>query len=415
MPATARPPQEMPDEDLLDLVQRQTFRFFWDLSHPLSGLAKDRASDQSDRVAVGGSGFGVMAILVAAERGWITRDQALSRLTQIASHLERAKSYHGVFPHFMDGATGETIPFAPGDDGGDLVETSFLFQGLLCARQYFATGSEAETGLRNRINALWQRVEWNWHTRSDAVLTWHWSPKSGWALNHHIRGWNECLIAYVLAASSPTHKIEPNIYHQGWASGEDFANGKSYYGIELPLGPAYGGPLFFAHYSFLGIDPRGLKDRYADYWRQNVNHTRINHAHALNNPMKCLGYSNVCWGLTASDNATGYSAHAPTNDRCVIAPTAALASIPYCPELSMPALRHFLGTLGDRIWRAYGFTDAFSEQISWYSSDHLAIDQGPIIVMIENYRTGLLWRLFMSCPEVKAGLAVLGFESPHLA
>lgn len=404
----------MSDEVLLDLVQQQTFHFFWELSHPSCGLAKDRASDPTDRVTVGGSGFGVMAILVAVERGWISRDEALSRLILIVSHLECAQSYHGVFPHFMNGRTGETILFAPGDDGGDLVETSFLLQGLLCARQYFAADTEAEAKLRDRVNALWHSVDWNWHARGEAVLTWHWSPTQAWAINHQIRGWNECLITYVLAASSPTHKIDVGVYHNGWASGQDFINGRSYYGIELPLGPAYGGPLFFTHYSFLGIDPRGLKDRYADYWRQNVNHTRINHAYALNNPMKCSGYSDACWGLTASDNSTGYSAHSPTNDQCVIAPTAALASLPYCPDLSIGALRHFFFQLGDRIWRSYGFTDAFSEQISWYSNDHLAIDQGPIIVMIENYRSGLLWRLFMSCPEIKAGLAALGFESPHL-
>ena len=355
-----------------------------------------------------------MAMLVAIERHWITRQQALSRLMLTVSHLEQARSYHGVFPHFMNGSTGETIPFAPGDDGGDLVETSFLFQGLLCARQYFTADTETETNLRNRIDGLWRSVEWSWHARGEKVLTWHWSPRTDWALDHRIRGWNECLITYVLAASSPTHKIEPDVSHQGWAGGEDFINGQTYYGIELPLGPACGGPLFFAHYSFLGLDPRGLKDRYADYWRQNVNHTRINHAHAVHNPMKCLGYADVCWGLTASDNPTGYAAHAPTNDQCVIAPTAALARFPYCPELSMPTLRHFFHHLGERIWRPFGFTDAFSEQSGWFSGDHLAIDQGPIIVMIENYRTGLLWRLFMSCPEVRAGLVALGFESPYL-
>ena len=404
------------DDDLLDLVQRTTFRFFWDLGHPVSGLAKDRASDTSDCVTIGGSGFGVMAMIVAAERGWISRKDALARISKITSFLGRAKSYHGVFPHFMNGATGETIPFAPvaGDDGADLVETSFLMQGLLCARQYFCSAEPAERSLRERIDSLWHSVEWTWHVRNRGVLLWHWSPNVEWKLNHEIRGWNECLITYVMAASSPTHSIDPHVYHSGWAQGDQFTNGKTYYGIELPLGPAYGGPLFFTHYSFLGIDPRGLADRYADYWQQNVNHVRINFEHSARNPNGCPGYGAACWGLTASDTVNGYAAHAPDNDLCVISPTAALSSFPYAPELSMSALRHFFHDLGDKIWRSYGFTDAFSEQANWYSADYLAIDQGPIIVMIENWRSGLLWRLFMSCQEVRAGLRALGFKSPHL-
>lgn len=412
---TGNRPANLSDSDLLDLVQKQTFRYFWDLAHPLSGLARDRASGKDDLVTIGGSGFAVMAIIVAAERGWIGRGEAVARLARMTAQLERATSYHGVFPHFMNGATGETIPFSPRDDGSDLVETAFLMQGLLCARQYFTAATTGETALRESIERLWRAVEWDWHTRGEACLTWHWSPGGGWRIDHRIRGWDECLITYVLAAASPTHPVEPAVYHAGWAGGRSFRNGKSYYGIELPLGPSLGGPLFFAHYSFLGLDPRGLQDRYADYWRQNVNHVRINHAYCVDNPRGCRGYAADCWGLTASDTPGGYAAHAPANDRCVITPTAALASMPYCPDLAMPALRHFFTSLGDRIWRDCGFTDAFSEEVGWYSGDHLAIDQGPIVVMIENHRSGLMWRLFMSCPEVQAGLRALDFDSPHVA
>ncbi len=402
------------DTELLDLVQRQTFRFFWELAHPISGLARDRSSDPRDVVTVGGSGFGIMAIIIASERGWITRDEALTRIMRMVAFLEGATAYHGVFPHFMNGTNGETVPFGPLDDGGDLVETSFLMTGLLTARQYFSRDDNPEATLRAKIQALWDRVEWDWHTRGQTCLTWHWSPNHGWAMNHRIRGWNECLITYVLAASAPRHRIAPAVYHEGWAQSGAIRNGECYYGIELPLGPQLGGPLFFAHYSFLGLDPRGLKDRYADYWQQNVNHTLINRAYCLENPKRCHGYGETCWGLTASDNSTGYSAHAPTNDHCVITPTAALSSIPYCPDLSLCVLRHFYTSLGDRIWSAYGFTDAFSEKENWYSHDHLAIDQGPIVIMIENYRSALVWRLFMSCPEIEDGLRRLGFESPNI-
>jgi hypothetical protein len=258
-------------------------------------------------------------------------------------------------------------------------------------------------------------VEWSWFTRGgERVLYWHWSPGHGWAMNHRIRGWNECLITYVLAASSPAHAIAPEVYHEGFAGGSTFRNGRAWHGIELPLGPPLGGPLFFAHYSFCGLDPRGLKDRYADYWEQNVRHVRINRAHCMANPGGFQGYGEKCWGLTASDDPSGYSAHAPDNDNGTLSPTAALASLPYAPAEVMVALRHFLTHYGRRLWREHGFVDAFCPQQRWYARTFLAIDQGPIVAMIENHRTGLLWKLFMAVPEVQAGLRRLGFRSPHL-
>jgi hypothetical protein len=412
-------PRILDDAALLEHVQRQTFRYFWDFAHPRSGLSRERSNSAfgygQEVVAVGGSGFGVMAIVIAAHRGWIERRDAVSHLLKSVIFLGRADSYHGVFPHFLHGETGRTIPFSRKDDGGDLVETSFLMAGLLCARQYFAGEDASERELRNRINALWREVEWNWHTRGNSnVLFWHWSPNNDWSMNHEIRGWNECLITYVLAAASPRYPISTDVYHRGWTQGRAFRNGRTFYGIELPLGPDYGGPLFFAHYSFMGLDPRGLRDEFADYWEQNIRHALINREHCIRNPHGYEGYSAHCWGLTASDNDEGYGAHAPDNDLGVIAPTAALSSFPYTPEYSMDALRHFYDRLGDSIWGEYGFTDSFSERRNWYAKSNLAIDQGPIIGMIENHRSGLLWRLFMSCPEVRDGLRKLGFESPHL-
>lgn len=407
------------DEQLLDTVQRQTLRYFWDFAHPVSGLARERSNVAYDygleTVTSGGSGFGVMAIVAGVERGWIPRAEAVKRLLTSVKFLAKANAYHGVFPHFINGETGRTIPFSRKDDGGDLVETSFLMAGLLTARQYF-DGAGEERELRDRIHWLWSEVEWDWHTQGgQEVLYWHWSPFNGWAMNHRIHGWNECLITYVLAASSPRYAIKPEVYHHGWARGGAMKNGKKYFDIELPLGFEFGGPMFFAHYSFMGLDPRGLKDRYADYWQQNVAHTLINRAHCLANPKKCKGYGEACWGLTASDNYEGYNAHAPDNDLGVITPTAALGSMPYAPEHSMRALRHFYGALGDKLWTEYGFRDAFSEGKNWFAESHLAIDQGPIVVMIENHRSGLLWKLFMSCPEVQAGLKKLGFTSPYFS
>jgi hypothetical protein len=410
--------QSLSDEQLLDLVQRQTFRYFWEGAHSVSGLALDRCHRRTDEpntpVSISGSGFGALALIVACERGWVSREQALERLAVMLDCLERATCYHGMYPHFMRGDTGATIPFSRKDDGADVVETSFLFQGLLCVRAYFDRAAPAEARLRERIGGLWREAEWNWFIQSGRnVLTWHWSPTNGFALDHDIRGWNECLITYVLAASAPRYAVPAAVYHEGWALGRDFINRCTFEGVELPLGPAWGGPLFFAHYSFCGLDPRGLSDRYADYWRQNVAHTRINYAYCVRNPHHYRGYGPDCWGLTAGDTPGGYTAHAPDNDRGVITPTAALSSFPYAPREAMAALRHFHQDLGDRIWGRFGFVDGFSEQQDWYADTFLAISQGPIIVMIENYRSGLLWKLFMGIPEIQSGLGTLGFRSPY--
>jgi len=408
--------KNLSDSSLLDIVQRQTFRYFWDFGHPVSGLARERSNEAygygNEVVTIGGSGFGIMGMIVAVERKWITRDQAVDRMLRIINFLSKANSFHGVFPHWLHGSTGKVIPFSRKDDGGDLVETSYLFEGLLCARQFFNHDTQKEQELRNKINWLWNDVEWNWYTNGGKdVLYWHWSPNNGWAMNFPIHGFNECLITYVLAACGERYPVSADVYHKGWAKSDFFINGKTYYGIKLPLGFDYGGPLFFSQYSFMGLNPKGLSDRYANYWEQNLNHTLINRAYCIDNPKKFKGYGENCWGLTASDNFEGYNAHSPTNDLGVISPTAALSAFPYTPKYSMQALRHFYYDLGDKIWGEYGFTDSFSESRNWYGKSYLAIDQGPIVVMIENYRTGLLWKLFMSCPEVKAGLKKLDFHS----
>lgn len=408
---------ELDDERLLDAVQRQTFRYFWEAAHPVSGLARDRqkvsGDAQNDLIAVGGSGFGMMAILVAAERGWISRAAGLARLRQMVTFLRQTPRYHGMFSHFLHGRTGATIPFRRKDDGADVVETTLLLQGLICAREYFHGSSFDERMLRHDVDELVLQAEWDWFVRDDGQLSWHWSPRKGWAMNTPIIGWNECLLTFVLAAGSPHHDIEPEVYHQGFAGGPGFRNGKTYYGIDLPLGGDFGGPLFFAHYSFCGLDPRGLADRYADYWQQNVAHSRINYRHCVVNPHGHAGYGPDCWGLTAGHAPQGYVAHAPDADTGVITPSAALSSFPYLPTESMQALRGFLGTSRNRAWSRFGFVDGFCQARDWYARTCLAINQGPIIVMIENHRSGLLWELFMQAPEVRAGLERLGFQSRH--
>jgi hypothetical protein len=405
----------IPDEELLTLVQKQTFRYFWDFAHPVSGLARER-NTSGDIVTSGGSGFGIMTIPIAIERKFITRAQGLERMQKITSFLkDKAQKFHGAFPHWLHGATGAVQPFSTKDNGADLVETSYLIQGLLTARQYFNGTDAAETNLRSDINAIWEGVEWDWFRKgSEDVLYWHWSPNYNWDMNHQIKGWNECLITYALAASSPTHTISKTVYDNGWAGNASLVNGKEYFGVTLPLGEPYGGPLFFSHYSFLGLNPTGLTDRFANYFTQNKNHSLINYNYCIANPKSFNGYSDQCWGLTASDIKGGYNANSPTNDKGVISPTAALSAFPYTPVESMNALKFFYYKLGDKLWGEYGFHDAFSLDQLWFADSYLAIDQGPIVVMIENHRSGLPWKLFMSCPEVKGGLKKLGFASPHL-
>lgn len=403
------------DDSLLTLVQKQTFRYFWDFGHPVSGLARER-NTSGDMCTIGGSGFGIMGIVVAAHRNFVTRDEAVARMLKITGFLKNtAKSFHGAFPHWLNSLTGEPMSFSALDDGADLVETSYLMQGLLTARQYFNGNSPEEVALRQDINQLYNAVEWDWFRRDNQqVLYWHWSPNHGWAMNFRVSGWNEALITYIMAASSTTHPITKSVYDQGWANNGNMKNGKTFYGHTLPLGPDRGGPLFFEQYTFLGVNPNGLTDAYANYQQQVVNHSLINYEYCKANPNQYIGYGSQCWGLTASDGVNGYSAHEPNNDRGIITPTAALSSMPFTPTESMQALRFFYYTIGDKIWKEYGFVDAFSLHYQWYADSFLAIDQGPIIGMIENHRSGLLWDLFVSCPEVKTGMKSLGFSAPYL-
>lgn len=399
------------DDSLLTLVQKKTFDYFWSYAHPTSGLARERFGS-GETVTSGGSGFGIMTISVAIERGFITRAQAYERMNKIVNFLNASTTdkFHGAFPHWINGTTGKVIPFSTKDDGADLVETAFLMQGLLTVQSYFKNGTTAEKAMCDNIQTLWENVDWTWFQQNgQQKLYWHWSPNYGWDMNMPISGWNEGLIVYVLAASSPTHTIPKSVYDSGFARNGAMKNGKTFYGVTLPLGEDNGGPMFFAHYSFLGLNPTHLSDAYANYRTQNTAHAKINYNYCVANPKGQSGYSANCWGLTASDIQNGYTASSPNNDVGVIAPTAALSSFPYTPTESIKALHFFYYTLGDKVWGDYGFKDAFNLNTRWFADSYLAIDQGPIVVMIENYRTGLLWNLFMQNTNVQAGLTKLGF------
>jgi len=428
----------MSDDELLTMLQEACFRYYWEGAHPVAGTTLENIPGDDRIVATGASGFGVMAMIVGVDRGFITRQQGLDRLAKIVTFLEKAPRYHGVWSHFMDGATGQTLPvFDMFDNGGDLVETAFLMEGLLSARQYFNGTSVTERDLFARISRLWETVEWDWYRRSpeSPALYWHWSPDWSWHINHQITGFNECMIVYLLAIASPTHGVPAQLYYSGWANqkeagakyrkgwsgtteGEGYTNGHTYYGIKLDVGVGSGGPLFFTHYSYMGFDPRGIHDRFTDYFQNNRNMAEINFAYSVRDPGHYLGYGTNFWGLTASDGPDGYMPHEPTprGDDGTMTFTGALSSFPYTPKASMAMLKHIYRDLGDEIWGVYGPRDAINLSQDWVSPIYMGLNQAPIAVMIENYRTGVIWKLFMSNPEIKPMLEKIGFKSdasPH--
>ncbi|MCU0340985.1 MAG: beta-glucosidase [Spirosomaceae bacterium] len=396
--------------EYLETVQRATFRYFWDFGHPVSGLSPERTATPNI-VTSGGTGFGVSCIVVAVHRGWISRQEAVTRLLKITRFLEKADRFHGAWSHWLDGKTGKVVPFGTHDNGGDLVETAYLINGLLVARAYFDQNTPVEKELRARITRLYETVEWTWYVRN-GKLHWHWSPNYEWKMNMPIQGYNECLVTYALACGSPTYPVPTEVYENTWKQSYFFQNGKTFYGYRLDLGFDKGGPLFFSHYSYLSLDPRLMQDRHTNYWQQNVAHTLVNYEHCLQAP-KEYGYSEENWGLTASDDFNFYAAHNPNEDNGTISPTAALSAFAYTPYQSWRALRYWYLKQGNRLFGQYGFYDAYNARLNWYSNQYLAIDQGPIVLMMENYRSGLIWNLGKKIPELWRGLAKMGITPPQ--
>ncbi|MET0638272.1 MAG: glucoamylase family protein [Chitinophagaceae bacterium] len=420
---------EMNDDELLTMVQEASFRYYWDGAEKVSGLARENIAGRKNMIATGASGFGIMALLVGVERKFISRQQAVERFVKIVGFLEKADKFHGVLGHFYNGPTGKVEPFFGNrDNGGDLVEHSFLVQGLLAARAYFNRSDAAEKMIREKISRLWENTEWDWYRRypDSKFLYWHWSPDQEWVINHRLIGWNETMVTYLLAIASPTHAVPASLYYSGWANqdstgvqyregwsgtsdGSMYTNGNSYYGIKLDVGVSSGGPLFFTHYSYLGYDPHGITDRYTNYFTNNQHIAEISHAYSVANPGKYKGYGDSAWGLTASDGPLGYSADEPVlaQDRGKIAPTGAIGSFPYTPEESMKALKNYYYNYGSFAWGEYGFRDAFNLNQNWASGIYMGLNQAPQVVMIENYRTGLIWKLFMGDKDVLGGLKKL--------
>jgi hypothetical protein len=417
------------DDELLTMVQEATFRYYWEAADPDAGMAIEILPGNERLIALGSSGFGIMAIVVGAERGFVTREQAAARLVTIVRFLARADRFKGAWPHYLDGRTGKVAPFfGKYDDGADLVETAFLVQGLLVARRYFDRDTPAEREIRDAVTRLWREVDWRWFrkTPDGDRLYWHWSPTHGFHISHPLIGWNETMIVYLLAIASPTHGVPASLFHTGWAGtsdlaidyrrawsrtteGDHYVNGHSYYGIRLDVGEGSGAELFFTHFSFMGFDPRGRRDRYTNYFENNRAIARIAQAYAIANPMRHVGYGADAWGRSAGVNAGG-GRSTPAGDNGTLTISAALSSMPYTPEASMAALKHFYRDLGARTWGVYGFRDGFNQTQDWYEDVYMALNQAPIVVMIENYRTGLVWKHFMANPEIAPALAAIGFR-----
>lgn len=425
VPPVVVPVVKLTDEELMELVQKQTFAYFWNYAQSNSGMARERYHPQDPTydehiVTTGGSGFGLMAIVSAMSRGYITRDQGTERLNKIANFLTTTDRFHGAWSHWINGNTGQVIPFGTKDNGGDLVETSFLAAGMITVREYLKNGTTSEKALAQKFDNLYKGVDWQWYTNGQNKLFWHWSPNYAWQMNFPLEGYNECLITYVMAAASPTHPIAPIAYHEGWARSGAIVSARTKYNLPLILkhngAEEFGGPLFWAHYSYLGLDPHQLSDQYANYWDLNSNQVKIDYLYCVANPLSYKGYSANYWGLSASysrntDGLIGYDAHMPSNDKGIISPTAAISSIVYTPLESKALMHNLYENFNKDTWGVAGFYDAHSQQYNWSAQRYLAIDQGPQMVMLENYRSGLIWQLFMNAPEVKQGLITLGFHS----
>jgi hypothetical protein len=430
-----------------DTLERRTFFFFWDIAEPATGLMPDRWPAKSF-ISVGATGFALTAYPIGAERHWITRQQAAERTLRTlvffwSSRQDTANSgatgYKGFFYHFLNPGTGTRFQ----DTELSNVDSGLFFMGVLFCQSYFDGGTPAEQRIRALADSLFARADWQWMRVRPPLLSLGWSPREGFQ-PYDWRGYNETLFMHVLALGSPTHAVGPETY-RGWVSGYQWG---SFQGQEVV---AFA-PLFGHQYSHVWIDFRGIQDDYMrgkglDYFENSRRATLAQRSYAAANPSGFKGYSNLVWGLTACDGALdgkvtlagrerefhSYDARGASVERITddgtLAPCAAGGSIAFAPEICLPALMTMRDLYGEHVFRRYGFIDAFNPTldettrvqagaivpgVGWFDTDYLGIDQGPILAMLENWRSGLVWRVMRTNPHLRRGLLAAGFRGGWL-
>lgn len=391
---------EMTTDQFLDLVEYKAFLYFWNEANPQNGLVKDRAKNfQQDLNKSGASvaavGFGLSAVCVAQKRGWITYKEARDRvLNTLLYFRDKIYNNHGFFYHFVDMNTGERA----GINELSSIDTTLFLAGALFAGEYF--GGD----IKKIANEIYERVDWQWMMAGGSTLNMGWYPESGF-LDAWWNNYCEDLILYLLAIGSPTHPIPASIWDNVSRKAERYAG---YTSIEC-------GPLFTHQYSHVWVDFRGIHDAYADYFENSVYATLANRAYCVDEfSKKFRTYSENVWGLTAGDGPDGYKAYGGSprwfeKPDGTVLPTAPAGSIVFTPELSIAALKYMYDNYKDRIWGKYGFSDSFNLDRNWVASDALGIDEGPIVLMIENYRSGMVWKYFMRNKCIKDAMKAVGF------
>ena len=414
---TVAPLPPLTDDQLLDSLQYYGFLFFWQEANPSNGLIKDRSTPTSP-ASIASVGFGLTAIGIAIDHGWITREAGRDRtLTTLRTFWEMPQGsstsgtigYKGWFYHFLDMNSATRQYTGSWQSELSSIDTGLLLAGILYAREYYTGADSIEASIRSLADSITARIDWLWMMDGGSSLTHGYTPEGG-MLPYRWIGYSEAMILYLLGLGVPSNPVPPTAW-TAWTSGYSWQTHYGYSFVNFP-------PLFGHQYSHCWVDFRGIADTYMQgrgitYFENSQRATLANRAYCIQNPGGFAGYSSTIWGLTACDGPAGYNARgAPPgqNDDGTIAPTAAGGSIPFTPTESVEALQAMYTTYGSQLWGPYGFGDAFNPGASWFGSEVIGIDQGPIVLMIENYRTGRVWETFMKNPAIAAGLAAASFE-----
>ena len=412
--AEAAAASALDDSTFLDLLQRSAINFFWQEANSSTGLIRDSSAPHvpSSTASVG---FGITALCIGIDRGWLPRENVRQRIlttyrtlwkTPQGREAQGRCGYKGLYYHFLNMSTATREWNSELSD----IDTALLFAGILYGKEYFDGEHPDEVEIRALADSIYYRADWEWMRNYQPGLTLEWTPERGFA-NGWWAGYNEMMIMYILGLGSPTHPL-PEITWKNWCSGYVW---KAQYGYEY----VNFAPLFGHQFSHCWIDFRGIQDDYMrkkgiDYFENSRRATYAAQAYCIDNPKKWKGYGEFVWGITPSDGPNGYAARgAPPaeNEDGTISPTAVGASIAFAPEICLPTLKYWYDTYRSLLWGAYGFRDAFNLQKNWWSSFVIGIDQGPIVIMIENYRSGKVWRTFMKNTDVRRGLHRAGFRA----